>query len=96
MTGTVVDGGKVDGHLITRSSHRSCFTSQFEVLDFANATTCPDCYNVMYVNVTASNAALQLDTKSKAVTLNTADSIAFESQSEDEISTIMSGIGFCG
>lgn len=94
MSGSVVDAGAVDHHLLTPGS--SCFSPKFTALAFENSTSCDTCYTVLQVNVTADNAALRLDSKSRSLDINTESYISFTTESEDKAMSLLSGISLCG
>lgn len=60
MAGSITDAGAVDPHLLLLedSNSSTCFSSSFDELRFENATSCDRCTNVLYVNITATDAVL--------------------------------------
>ena len=92
MTGSMIDAGLVDSHLVTPTD--LCMASFFEVILFPKPS-CDRCHNVLYVNITASNAILVMDEHSPNIQNKTDTYISFQTESEEEAGRLMSSVQFC-
>ena len=89
MTGSMIDAGLVDSHLVTPTD--LCMASFFEVILFPKPS-CDRCHNVLYVNITASNAILVMDEHSPNIHNKTDTYISFQTESEEEAGRLMSSV----
>ena len=74
VVGEVLNAGIVDSHLVMAGP--LCMSSFFEVILFPKPS-CDRCHNVLYVNITATNAILILDENSPNIHNKTDNYIDF-------------------